>query len=147
MWRYGVQVYAKEILSCVERIYGCLPKDSTPISVIECHLELDDTSFLELDDNHKFEMLLGMLQWMVTIGKPELCQAFLSLNRLEHTLVRVIWFLQHKLIPDFIKDYPDAKKGYESCFYHTIWTSHVVNIRSGFLPHRKVEKIRHYLYF
>ena len=28
----------------------------------------------------KFQMLLGMLQWMFTIGRPDLCQLVASLN-------------------------------------------------------------------
>ena len=64
----------------MDRIYGCLPKESTPILVTGCHPELDGTPLLGIDDQHKFQILLGILQWMVTIGKPELCQAVSFLN-------------------------------------------------------------------
>ena len=91
-------------------------------------------------------MLLGMLQWMVTIGKPELCQLVSSLNRfgacpreghldlairsfgyIKTTLnkqiaidSRPMVFTRHnpveKLIPDFLKDYPDAKEELDPSF-------------------------------
>ena len=49
--------------------------------VTDCHPELDTSSLLGLDDHRNYQMLLGMLQWMITIGKPELCQCVSSLNR------------------------------------------------------------------
>ena len=81
MWTYGVQKYAKEVVSRVERIYGCLPKESTSMPVTECDPEMDYTPLLGLDDYRKFQMLLGMLQLMVAIGKPELFQVVCSLDR------------------------------------------------------------------
>ena len=62
MWTYGVYTYTKEAVSRVEHIYGCLTSESTPMTVTECHAELDDAPLLGLDDHHKFQMLLGMLQ-------------------------------------------------------------------------------------
>ena len=81
IWTYGVQTYATEAVAKVERLYGTLPKESTPLPVGDCHPELDTSSLLDLDDHRIFQMLLGMLQWMVTIGKPELCQLVSCLNR------------------------------------------------------------------
>ena len=81
MWTYIVHIYAKEVVSRIKIIYGCLTKDSTPIPVTKYHPELDDTPLLGLDDHRKRQILLGMLQWMVTIGKPELCQVVSSLRR------------------------------------------------------------------
>ena len=80
MGTYGVHKYAKEVVSHIEHIYGCLPKESTPMPVTEWHPELDNTPLLGIDDHRKFQMLLGMLQWMVTIGRSELCQVFSSLT-------------------------------------------------------------------
>ena len=58
MWTHGVQIYAKEDVSRVEIIYDCLPKDSTPMLVTGCHLELDNTSFLGFYDHRKFQIFL-----------------------------------------------------------------------------------------
>ena len=66
--------------------------------VTDCHLELGDYPLLDIDDHRKFQMLLGMLQWMVNIGKPELCQKVSSLNRFGacsrevHLDLAVRWF-------------------------------------------------------
>ena len=78
---YGIQTYTKEAVSRVELMYGCLPKESTPMPVTDCHPELDTSPLLDLDDHRKYQMLLGMLQWMLTIGKPEISQLVSSLNR------------------------------------------------------------------
>ena len=51
------------------------------MTVSDCHLELDTSDLLGLDDHKIFHMLLGILQWMVIIGKPELCQLVACLNR------------------------------------------------------------------
>jgi len=63
-----------------ERIFGCLPKEGTPLSVKDCHLEMDTSPLLGLVHHCKFQMLLGMLQWLVTIGRPDLGPVVLSLN-------------------------------------------------------------------
>jgi hypothetical protein len=81
MWIYGSQTYATDAVARVERLYGCLPKGSTPLPVTDCHPEMDTTPLLGLDNHCKFQMLLGMLQWLVILGRPELCQLISSLNR------------------------------------------------------------------
>ena len=48
--------------------------------ITDCHPELDTSPLLDLDDHRKYQMLLGMLQWMITIGKPKISQLVSSLN-------------------------------------------------------------------
>ena len=79
-WTYCVHTYVKEPDAHMEGVYGYLPKKSTPMLVTECYPELDVTPLLFIDDHCKFQMLLGILQSMVTIGKPELFQITSSLN-------------------------------------------------------------------
>ena len=55
MWTYGCQSYTKEEVSRVERIYECLPKESTPLPVIDCHPELNKSPLLCLDNHRKFQ--------------------------------------------------------------------------------------------
>ena len=81
MWTYGSQTYDIDAVSRVKRIYGCLLKYSTPLPVPDYHPVMDATLLLGLDDHHTFQMLLGMLQWLMIIGRPELCQLVPSLNR------------------------------------------------------------------
>jgi hypothetical protein len=81
MWTYGCTTYTKNAIEKVERIFGCLAKQSTPLPVKECHPELDESPLLQLEDHRTFQMLLGMLQWLVQIGRPELSAVVSSLNR------------------------------------------------------------------
>ena len=81
MWTYGGTTYTNEAIARVERIYGTLAKESTPLPVTELHPELDTSPLLGLDDHRKYQMLLGMLQWLVTICRPDLCNVVASLNR------------------------------------------------------------------
>ncbi len=81
LWTYGGRTYTKDAVDRVEWIYGCLAKVSTPLLVTDCHPELDESPLLGLDDHRKFQMLLGMLQWLVMICRPDLCHLVSSLNR------------------------------------------------------------------
>jgi len=81
VWTYGTKTYTKEALARVERIFGCLPFNSTPLPPNDCHPELDESPLLDLGGHRQFQMLIGMLQWLVTIGRPDLCHALTSLNR------------------------------------------------------------------
>ena len=62
-------------------MFGTLEKESTPLPIDDTHPELDESPLLGLNDHRKFQMLLGMLQWIVTVGKPELSATVASLNR------------------------------------------------------------------
>ena len=141
IWTYGCGTYTKEAIDRVERIFGCLPKEGTPLPVKDCHPEMDTSPLLGLADHRKFQMLLGMLQWLVTIGRPDLGPVVSSLNRFgacprEYHLelaVRVFGYSKTcpdeqiaidsrpmifkrdeldytVLIPDFLKDYPEASE-------------------------------------
>ncbi len=83
VWTYGCDKYAAEALRRVEAEFGILAKEKTPMPTKDdqAHPEVDTSPLLGLDDHRKFQMLLGMLQWMVTIGRPDLCHAVTSLNR------------------------------------------------------------------
>ena len=80
VWTYGADTYTKHAIDHIERLYGCLPKESTALPVKDCHPELDTSPLLGLDDHRKFQMLLGMLQWLVTIARPDLYHIVSSLN-------------------------------------------------------------------
>ena len=74
MWTYGYKMYATDDVVRVESLFGCLPKVSTHIPVTDCHPELANFPLMGLDDHLEYQMLLEMLQWMVTIVKSDLCQ-------------------------------------------------------------------------
>ena len=81
MWTYSLLAYTKEDIAHVEHLYGCLPKESTPLPVTYCYPELDTSPLLPLDDHGKFQILLGMIQRLVTIGRTYLCTVVSSPNR------------------------------------------------------------------
>ena len=80
VWTYGRLTYTHETIERVHHIFGCKPKVSTPILVTDCHPELDISPLPELDDHRRFQRLLGMLQWLVTTCRPDLCHLVASLN-------------------------------------------------------------------
>ena len=53
----------------------------TPLSVNDCHPEMDTSPLLDLKDHRIFQILLGMLQWDFSIECIELGPAVSSLNR------------------------------------------------------------------
>ena len=81
LWSYGCDSYVDEAVKKVEAEFWCLRQTKTPMPTSDCHPELDNTPLLSLDDHRRFQMLLGMLQWMVTIGRPDLCHGVAMLNR------------------------------------------------------------------
>ena len=80
MWTYGCQTYCKEAIEQVECIFGTLTKESTPLPVDDCHPETDDSPLLDPPIHCQYQILLGMIQWLVTIVKPDLCAAVTSLK-------------------------------------------------------------------
>ena len=75
VWTYGTKFYMKEALACIGQIFGCIPKVKTPLPVEDCYPKMDESSLLNLSG------LIGMLQWLVTIGRPDLSHALTTLNR------------------------------------------------------------------
>jgi hypothetical protein len=63
------QERVKEAISRMEAIFGIIQKCSTPM-VARDHPELDDDSPLLNNDKHrKYQMIIGKLNWAVTIGR------------------------------------------------------------------------------
>ena len=62
-------------------MFGTLAKEFTPLPVDETQPEHDDSPLLGLNNHPKFKMVLVILQWTVTVGKPELSATVASLNR------------------------------------------------------------------
>ena len=46
MWTYGGTTYVNEAIARVERLYGTLPEESTPLPVTELHPELNTSPLL-----------------------------------------------------------------------------------------------------
>ena len=81
MWTYGISTYKNYAVARAERIYEYLSKVSTSLPTTDCHLETDKFPILKLDYHMQYQILVGMLQQIVFIGRPELIQLVTSLNR------------------------------------------------------------------
>ena len=73
-------MYAKEALAQVEQVLGCLKAKLTLLPVTDYHPESDTSLLLDVAGHQKSQMLIGMLQWLVTIVSPDLYHALASLN-------------------------------------------------------------------
>jgi hypothetical protein len=79
-WCIGCKQYLKEALARVESIFGSLRKCSVPMTAGD-HPELDDSPLLNDDKHRKYQMIIGMLNWVVTIGRLDVAFSTSSLSR------------------------------------------------------------------
>jgi hypothetical protein len=79
-WCFGCKKYLKEAIARIESMFGVLPKSSVPM-VSGDHPETDDSEILNDDDHQKFQMLIGIMNWVVTIGRLDVAFATMSLSR------------------------------------------------------------------
>jgi hypothetical protein len=143
-WVLGCATYIKE---CVRRIEtdtelclnGTIWPHRTPLPE-SCHPELDQSTLLPEAGIRKYQMLIGMAQWAVTIGRLDIAFAVSSLSRFsaaprahhlelalhlfgylkKHPNRRIVLDSRPLLVdeslrhnsfhPDFLEDYPDAKE-------------------------------------
>ena len=79
-WCIGCKKYLDEAIRRIEVIVGDLPKKDTPM--IDGDHPEEDTSPVMDDDNHKkYQMLIGMLNWIVVLGRIDIGYATASLSR------------------------------------------------------------------
>jgi Reverse transcriptase (RNA-dependent DNA polymerase). len=84
VWTMGSTTFALESIRHVESVHGVLRKFKTPLPASDSeggHPETDTSPLLDTAGHRQYQHLLGMLQWLVTIGHPDLCHAVASLNR------------------------------------------------------------------
>ena len=79
-WCIGCKKYLMEAIRRIEEIFGQLPKKDSPM-VDGDHPELDTTSPLSDDDHRKYQMLIGMLNWIVCLGRIDVAFSTSSLSR------------------------------------------------------------------
>jgi hypothetical protein len=81
VWCYGTKTHVAESIKKVEAILGSqLGLEGTPMSDT-CKPELDDSPLLDPDGHRVYQQLIGMAQWLVTIGRFDLAFALNSLSR------------------------------------------------------------------
>jgi hypothetical protein len=79
-WCFGCKRYLTEAIVRVQSMFGMLSKHSTPLPAGD-HPEMDDSPLCSDDGHRKFQMLMGMLNWVVTIGRLDVAHATMSLSR------------------------------------------------------------------
>jgi hypothetical protein len=82
-WVVSCTTYLKEYVRRIESdpdLDGKIWPHCTPLPEGRCHPEVDDGNFLSELGIRKFQMLIGMAQWSVTIGRLDISFAVSSLN-------------------------------------------------------------------
>ena len=80
-WCIGCKKYLTEAVHRIEAILSkSLPKKDTPIPDGD-HLEEDSCALLNDDEHRKNQMLIGILNWIVEIGRMDVAFAIVSLSR------------------------------------------------------------------
>ena len=79
-WAIGCKKYLVEALKRVEKMFGDLKKYSNPMETGD-HPELDDSELLDDEGHRKYQMLMGILVWLVNIGRIDVSFATSSLSR------------------------------------------------------------------
>jgi hypothetical protein len=79
-WCFGCKRYIKEALTRIESMFGVLVKSTVPI-IAGDHPETDTSELLDDEKHRKFQMLIGILNWIVTIGRIDITFATMSLSR------------------------------------------------------------------
>ena len=79
-WCIGSQKYITEAIKRIETIFGPLKKHDIPM-ISGDHPELDDTAILSGESHQKYQMLIGILNWIVALGRLDIAFATSSLSR------------------------------------------------------------------
>ena len=79
-WCFGCKTYLKEAISRVEHTFGELPKKDTPMPEGD-HPEEDTSRILGDSEHQQYQMLMGILNWVVCLGRIDIAFAVTSLTR------------------------------------------------------------------
>jgi hypothetical protein len=79
-WCIGSVKYVKEAVHRVENMFGTLTKHDIPM-VSSDHPEMDDSNILTGEIHQKCQMLVGILNWIVSLGRLDIGYATASLSR------------------------------------------------------------------
>ena len=79
-WCIGCKKYLIEAIRRIEELVGDIPKKNIPM-VDGDHPEIDTTSPLNDKDHQMYQMFIGMLNWIVCLGRFDVAYAASSLSR------------------------------------------------------------------
>ena len=113
-WAIGCQKYLKEAIARVESMFGTLRKHSVPLPGKD-HPEEDQSDILGDDKHRKYQMLIGMLNWVVSVGRFDVAHATASMSRFSscprkghlERVLRIFSYLKRRINRRFIIDSRD----------------------------------------
>ncbi|MGH3055100.1 MAG: hypothetical protein ACRDL7_09005, partial [Gaiellaceae bacterium] len=70
----------KETIKRIEKIFGSLPQHKLPMTAGD-HPEEDISSILTSTDRELYQMLIGMGQWIINLGRIDIMYSISSLSR------------------------------------------------------------------
>ena len=99
----SAKTYIKNICDKIEKLLHITLRNYHSPLEGGYHPELDDTEFLEGDDITKYRMMVGSLNWAVTLGRFDIMFAATTMARYNHlprvghlkTLIRIFGYLKH----------------------------------------------------
>jgi hypothetical protein len=77
----GPRTYIDRMIAQYEALFGCKPKQnvSSPLEKND-HPELDDSELLDEDDIIKYQSLIGVLQWAITLGRFDIGTSVMTMS-------------------------------------------------------------------
>jgi hypothetical protein len=80
-WTINCKAYIKEALVAIERMHNeSLREEKTPVATSD-HPEEDESPLLNNQLHRQYQSMIGMAQWLVTLGRIDVCYAVSSLRR------------------------------------------------------------------
>jgi len=78
---YGPVKYIEKIIKSYEQMFGEKPKPSSSPLVKNDHPEIDDSMELEPENIVLYQSMIGALQWVITLGRFDICTAVMTMSR------------------------------------------------------------------
>ena len=77
----GPRKYIDRMVAQHESLFGCKPKTnvSSPLEKGN-HPELDTSPLLDFDGINKYQSLIGVLQWAITLGRFDIATAVMTMS-------------------------------------------------------------------
>ena len=79
-WCIGCKRYLNEAIKRIEKIFGHLDKNCTPMTTGD-HPEEDASPILNETEQQNYQMLIGILNWLTCLGRLDIAFAASSLSR------------------------------------------------------------------
>jgi len=73
-WSISCRNYIKEVISQIECHHGTIREEKSP-SMTKDHPEQDDSTILDNVNHREYQSLIGMAQWLLTLGCLDICSS------------------------------------------------------------------------